>query len=189
MERHIYWKPWKEPGLEHLRFVQTEHGILADGLILRLQNNSPFRAHYQIQCDTHWRVRKVTIRLLDHSNRALTLETDGAGHWTDANGRPVSSLDGCFDVDISATPFTNTLAIQRLGLTPGELAEITVAYIAVPDMQIEPAPQRYTCLENGPKGGMYRYDRVFRQFAATLPVDADRLVMDYPETFIRVWPR
>ena len=37
-------------------------------------------------------------------------------------------LVGCEYVDISETPFTNTLVIRRLGLTPGESADISVAY-------------------------------------------------------------
>ena len=37
-------------------------------------------------------------------------------------------LVGCKYVDISETPFTNTLVIRRLGLTPGESADISVPY-------------------------------------------------------------
>ena len=38
-------------------------------------------------------------------------------------------------------------------------------------------------------GGRYRYDGLFRDFTAELPVDEDGLVLDYAETFRRVWPR
>ena len=39
------------------------------------------------------------------------------------------------DVDISATPFTNTLPIRRLGLQPGEFAELDVAFVDAPAMR------------------------------------------------------
>ena len=34
----------------------------------------------------------------------------------------------------------------------------------------------------------FRYDAVGDDFTAELPVDADGLVMDYPDLFKRVWP-
>jgi len=105
-----------------------------------------------------------------------------------ADGEPVPALDGCIDVDISATPFTNTLPIRRLGLKPGEAANLKVAYLAIPEMRVEPARQRYTCLERDDQGGLYRYESLdgeFAGFTADLPVDAGGLVLDYPGLFRR----
>ncbi|MGD1879600.1 MAG: hypothetical protein ACFB13_19120 [Kiloniellaceae bacterium] len=34
-----------------------------------------------------------------------------------------------------------------------------------------------------------RYEGLFRNITAELPVDGDGLVMDYPETFKRSWPQ
>jgi len=95
-------------------------------------------------------------------------------------------LEGCLDVDISATPFTNTLPIRRLQLQLGESAEIQVVYLAVPEMQINCEPQRYTCLEVNPAGGVYKFESLTSVFVAKLPVDADGLVLDYPQLFARV---
>ncbi len=59
----------------------------------------------------------------------------------------------------------------------------------IPLDSIGPAAQRYTCLKPlGPDGGLYRYEGRFRGFSAELPVDSDGLVIDYPETFRRIWP-
>jgi hypothetical protein len=38
-------------------------------------------------------------------------------------------------------------------------------------------------------GEAYRYDGFFRNFSCKLRVDADGLVLDYPETFRRLWPQ
>jgi hypothetical protein len=91
-------------------------------------------------------------------------------------------------VDLSATPFTNTLPIRRLSLREGESSEIGVVYVDVPVMRLDVSRQRYTCLERDADGGLYRYeDRgSFRGFAADLPVDADGLVLDYPGIFRRL---
>lgn len=90
-------------------------------------------------------------------------------------------------MDISATPFTKLLAIQRMGLKPGESSGLSVAYIAVPEMELKAAGQRYTYLERHSQCGVYMYEALFRGFTAKLPVDADGIVIDYPQTFSRVW--
>jgi hypothetical protein len=153
MERDIMWTPWSDPGLEHLHIVEHAGEILADGLIIGVRDGAPFRARYVIRCDGGWTVRAAHVELLGDDGQEIALVADGAGRWTAATGAPIPSLDGCPDVDISATPFTNTLAIRRLGLRPGESVDISVAYIAAPKLRLWPVRQRYTCLSMAPDGG------------------------------------
>src|SRR5688572_14143021 len=134
MERNIMWSPWDEPGLEHLCLSEDDGQILADGMILRLIENQPYRVEYRIRCDAMWRVREVRVNLWGDADRDIIMNADGDGSWTNGSGNPISSLDGCFEVDISATPFTNTLAIRRMRLKPGETSELVAAYISIPEM-------------------------------------------------------
>jgi hypothetical protein len=186
MERNVMWTAWSDPGLEHLRLVQYDSGILADGVIIAVEDGRPFRARYTIQCDTGWRVREVRIDLLDDTHKRIDLTSDGEGHWADSAGETLPGLAGCFDIDISATPFTNTLPIRRLALPPGTAADINVVYITLPDMSVQPQLQRYTCLATNVRGGRYRYESRSTGFTAELPVDGDGLVEDYPGLFRRV---
>jgi hypothetical protein len=115
--------------------------------------------------------------------------TDGGGSWTTESGRTIPSLKGCLDVDLSATPFTNTLPIRRLALQPGTSATLSVVYIAVPQMRVQATQQRYTCLELTSSGGRCRYESLTNgvsSFTVELPVDQDGLVSDYPGLFRRV---
>jgi hypothetical protein len=189
MERNVIWSAWDEPGLEHLHLIQEDQRILADGMILRVKDGIPFRVRYIIRCDPDWRVQAVELSLLDSSREEIRLYVDGKGHWRDGAGKPMPVLDGCLDVDISITPFTNTLPVRRLKLEQGASAEFAAAYIAVPEMEVRPSRQRYTCLESSPEGGLYRYEDegLFRGFTALLPVDRDGLVLDYPDLFRRIW--
>jgi hypothetical protein len=193
MERDVFWTPWDTPGLEHLRLVQYEGGILADGVIIGVEEGRPFRVRYTIQCDRRWCVREVRLDLLDDTNRRLDLMSDGDGHWTDGAGEPLLGLVGCFDIDIAITPFTNTLPIRRLALPPSAAADINVAYIALPNLDGEPSEliaqpqlQRYTCLAANVRSGRYHFESRDSGFSAELPVDADGLVIDYPGLFRRV---
>jgi hypothetical protein len=186
MDRSIMWVPWQGPGLEQLQLTQYDGGMLADGVIIGVADDQPFRARYTIQCDAGWSVREVRIDMLDESNRRLDLTSDGAGHWSDSAGAPLPGLVGCFDIDISATPFTNTLPIRRLGLAPGTAADINVVFIDLPELIAQPARQRYTCLATAVRGGRYRFEALAGAFVAELPTDADGLVEDYPGLFRRV---
>ena len=96
-------------------------------------------------------------------------------------------LDGCIDVDISATPFTNTLPIRRLGLEPGESEELAVTYVRVPELLVGAERQRYSCLEAQANGELYRFEALPSGFTAELPIDAEGLVIDYPGLFRRAW--
>ena len=49
----------------------------------------------------------------------IDLLADGEDGWTTRGGAAMPELEGCVDVDISATPVTNILPIRRLGLAPG----------------------------------------------------------------------
>jgi hypothetical protein len=188
VRRDIYWTPWDEPGAEHLRLTLDEDGAHADGVILRRKDGQDLRAHYRLELDGQWSVKRLHFALLG-TDKGLHLESDGQGTWT-VNREPAPVLNGCLDLDIEATPFTNTLALRRLGLEAEESAELRVAYVPVPTLEVRPVEQRYTCLARlGADGGRYRYEGLFRDFAAELEVDRDGLVMDYPETFRRIWPR
>ena len=187
-EREVMWVRCDAPGVDHVRLVDDDGSVRADGLIVGVADDASFRVRHEIRCDSQWRVREVSLAVLGSERPDLRLLADGEGHWT-ADGAAVSALDGCVDVDLSWTAFTNTLPIRRLGWRPGQVAELLVAYIDVPELRLSAARQRYTCLEIGPEGGRYRYESVGSDFTAELPVDADGLVVDYPGLFRRVWSR
>ncbi len=187
MERNIVWSRLDEPGMEHLHLTEEQHGFTANGLILAVKENIPYRIRYTIHCDTSWHVHEVHIEAFDSHLPQIHLKSDGKGHWTTGTHERIALLDGCIDVDISATPFTNTIAMQRLGLAVGEVAEIAVAYINVPTMQVTAVKQRYTYVESNDDGEHYQYAGYPSGYQAKLVVDRDKLVIAYPDLFMRVW--
>ncbi len=186
MESHVLWTPLQQAGLEQLDLVENDTGVVADGLVLGIEHAIPFRLWYQVRADRDWNVRECFLQVGGEKGQALHLYSDGLGHWTDAAGAAYSTLDGCLDVDISGTPFTNTLPIRRLALAPGQAVDLLVAYITVPDLSVGPAQQRYTCLSRTASGGLYRYEGLESGFTADLLVDAQGLVVDYPGIWKRV---
>jgi hypothetical protein len=176
------WQSLAWPGMEHLDLLTGPGGIEADGIVLAM-DEAPLRLAYRLRCDPDWVTRRLTVEAAG-SPTGVDLVSDGAGRWSDGAGRPRDDLDGCIDVDIAATPFTNTLPIRRLGLRPGEVRDLRMAYVTVPGLAAHAADQRYTCLELTSAGGVYRYES--GSFEAEIRVDEDGFVVDYPGLWRRV---
>ena len=175
--------------MEYLWLEERASEIVAEGTIVMVEDNLPQRIVYAIRCAAAWTVRQVSMQVESTTGARLQLHSDGAGQWTNDQGQRLAALVGCIDVDIAATPFTNTLPIRRLALEPGESAEIKVAYITIPELSFSTAMQRYTCLEAQAQGGRYRYESLSSGFTAEITVDAAGLVVDYAELWKRLWPR
>lgn len=190
--RDIIWTGLDGPGLEHLRLTRDDDGLLADGMFVgRSDDLTPFRLHYLLRLTGAWELRAATLRLLageTEGPRELSFTVDSAVEWRDAGDAPVPGLGGCHEVDFQTSAFTKTLPIRRLALSPGESAEISMAYVEVPLMRIRAVRQRYTCIEpTDGETGLYRYEPLFHGNAHDLRVDAEGLVTDFPGVFARAW--
>jgi len=184
--RTICWKPiWNKKregvGLEHV--LLTEHA--ADSVILAFDDqHGPFRLTYRLIWDELWRVREAELVVTTESFiRSLLLKTDGQGHWRLGDGPAIAELEGCIDVDIWPTPFTNDFPIWREPMAVGERREFRMAWIFAPDLTVHPQPQAYTRLAER----LYVFENLDGSgFRAELPVDEDGIVLDYPDLFLRV---
>lgn len=174
--RTVRWRPLEGEGLEHLTIRPTAGGIRAEGVVIGSRDAQPYGVRYRIDCDDAWRVRSFAIE--NTAGLRLELLSDGEGHWQHPSGMPAAAFDGCIDIDLSGTPFTNTLPIRRLVLKPGDgTARLTILYVPFDTFEPFVDGQRYTCLIPGRR---YLYEADDGTFRAELPVDEDGLVTDYP---------
>lgn len=187
MQREMIWAAEDNIGSEYLILSGDDSGYIADSVVFASREVEPARVQYVVRCDPEWRMRGIDVSVARPGSdpRVLRLESDGAGHWTDAEGTALPEFDGCIDIDISATPFTNTLPIRRLNLKPGQVETIRVLFIRVPILEIEPWDQRYTGLEPN----RVRYESIGSDFMRELEIDDDGLVVNYPGLFHQVWSR
>ncbi len=176
------WRPLEGEGLEHLNLAPSGRNIHAESVVIGNRGGNAYGVRYSIDCDSTWRVLHFLIETT--SGQKLELSSDGEGHWQTINGDSLPEFDGCIDIDLAGTPFTNSLPIRRLGLTP-ESGTIQLDMLYVPFDSFQPLRdrQRYSCLE---EGRLYRYAAADRTFTADLPVDEDGLVTDYPTLFQRL---
>ncbi len=193
----VMWEPIPPPGLEHLRLTIGPTEIIAASMIIGVWDDAPFHLRYEIRCDEQWRMRELQCEMLSTTfaqfpTASLHLLSDGEGHWTNATDEPQPVFDGCIDVDIMATPFTNTLPIRRLKLAQGESQQLAMVYVALPDLAVSRMEQRYTCVKHSGKAGdftgRYRYESVASGYTALLDVEGMGLVTTYPDLYAWVWP-
>jgi hypothetical protein len=182
----IAWRSLKWEGIEHLWLRGGADGAReADGVVVAHLHGAPLRLHYRVRCDGGYRVREVVVELPAEAKR-IELRSDGEGRWTNPAGHALPALDGCIDVDIAMTPFTNTLPIERLRLSPGESSDLSVAWIDAPSLEVKAVRQRYTLLQRDGDSAKWRYQS--GDFSADLDVDARGLVLSYAGFWQRVGP-
>jgi hypothetical protein len=186
MKRDIVWATWDGTGLEHLRLTDaSEGGIIADSALIAVIGNVPYRVRYRSRIDTNWHTRSIWVDVEDPdgTRRTVALIGDGTGNWTDTAGEPRLDLDGCIDIDIKATPFTNTLPIRRLAIREGQVEPISVVYFTIPGLEVAPEVQRYT----GLAAGAYQFEAMTSGFTETIETDTEGFVTTYPNLFKRAW--
>ena len=178
----LFWRRLDLEGLERLELTIGPDGVKARGTVLALEAGG-FSLEHAWRLDPDWRPVSLTLERWGLRGRTrLTLERQGAGWRVDGQVRP--DLDGTEAPDISATPFCNTLPIQRLATAPGETLTLDVAYVDAAAMTVQRSRQRY--LRQGPDAVRYIDLGVATGFEADLRVDAEGLVLAYEGLFERL---
>lgn len=165
-------------GFEVAYFRDGERGVVVEGCVTAIEDELTWAIDYRLRIDDSWHTRsaQITARYPD-ARRAVTVQSDGLGRWQ-LDGVPAPELDGCLDVDLAASVFTNALPVHRLALAVGDGADTPAVYIA-PDLAVTRLDQHYRRLADGTA---QRYDyrsRAF-DFQATLDFDASGLIAGYP---------
>ncbi len=152
------------------------------------EGDEPFGLQYVIDVDDRWHTRFVRVLgRSTHGSRAATLESDGSGRWR-LDGRDQPSLDGCFDVDLEASAFTNALPVHRLCLAPRDHADVPAAYVRAATLAVSRLEQRYRRVDNGTGPERYDYEAPAFDYRCRLAYDDTGLVLEYPGLAVRADP-
>lgn len=172
---HRRWQRIDQPGLELAHIAIEPRGIAVTSTLIDA-GEDPVSLRYLWLLDPAWRTRSLRIDHLTGAERQLTIERTGDTSWR-IDKATARHLDGCAELDLSATPFCNALAMRYLG---GDGA-LTAAYIAANDLSVVPSRQRYERISDT----HWRYHDlgVAAGFTANLRLDAQGLVYDYEGLF------
>jgi hypothetical protein len=173
-------------GFEVLFIDEREDGWRFRGHTAAIQDGEVWAVTYLLDVDARWRTRAARLSGRPASGeRALEIEADGEGHWW-ADGVVVPELNGCLDLDLESSAFTNALPVRRLELTPGGEAQAPAAYVRALGLGLERLEQSYRRRADDGPGERYDYAAPRFDFHCELVYDAAGLVREYPEIATRV---
>jgi hypothetical protein len=185
--RFLTWSSDDGRRLETVRIVVTERGLRASGYLVVVGRHS-FGASYSVLCDAAGRTRRLTV----HSDSAITerglsLTRTPGGPWLDGAGKspPIPELDLAHDIDLTASAFTNSLAIRRLGLHQryGE-ESVMVTEVGVPDLGVGPIEHHYRTVSLTADGARLHHRGPAGDHDIT--VDRNGFVIDLPHLSYRL---
>lgn len=179
----VRWQTWDAGGDETVALRWENEGWTAMGDVGSHRSGPASReaVSYVLRLSPTWQVRQFLL-FRDSDEPDLWLGTDGAGRWGEINGAHRRDLDGCVDIDLHVTPFTNSLPIRRLRLDPGDSTELRVAMVDVETLGVIPVVQRYEHLAER----QWRKTHVTTGVACEFSVDEYGLVHDEPDLFRRL---
>jgi uncharacterized protein len=182
MQTNILWKGREYESLENCLVTISNEGSDIRSTIVGHYESTIYQVNYLIKTNALWETISVEIQAR-HSGQTQTIkfESDGKGRWKD-NGKSLPQFDGCIEIDIPLTPFTNTLPINRLKLDVNQTELIRVIYMDLLAGEIKPVHQKYTRVSPF----AYHYENVPNDFEANILVDELGLVVDYPTLFERL---
>lgn len=163
-------------------------GEPAGGVDLRWENEG-WTAEARLEADdatvvlrlsAGWQVQQMLL-FRDMAEPDLWLATDGHGRWGEMNGAHRTELDGCVDIDLAGTPFTNSIVTHRLPLHVGHTADLHVVCIDVETLAVQNRPVRYT--RTGDRE--WSYTSLATGAEATASVDEHGIVIDEDGAFRR----
>jgi hypothetical protein len=172
------WRRLDFIGLEILQLEQDEQGLKAHASIIDA-GAGQFSLWMELTLDMTWRSRALKLTQRSRAGmKTLRIERGQTGWIVDAKPRP--ELSACLEVDVSATPFCNGLALHALAHEPGEM---TALHVDASDLSVQPSRQRYERLDE--RKWRYIDLGVARGFEAVLDFDEDGLVTRYEGLFER----
>ena len=149
-------------------------GWTADG---RVESND---VQFVLRISSMWQVQQFLL-FRDLEEPDLWLATDRRGRWGEVNGAHRTDLDGCVDVDLAGTPFTNSIPIRRLPLYVSHSAQQNVIRIDTDTLSVVPVTQTYSMIGDS----TWCYRSMLTGDEVTANVDQYGLVID-DTTFERV---
>ena len=172
----VLWRRLDYPGHEAARLVHHAPFWQLGGTAVFAEEGRICRLEYQVVCDAGWRTLHAKVTGWAGSQPIkVEVYTDTARRWS-INGREAPDVAGCVDFDLSFSPSTNTIALRRLALNPGERAEVRSAWLRFPELTLEPLVQSYARTGDS----AYHYESSGGEFVTDLEVDSAGFVVRYP---------
>ena len=198
LERSVIWRRLDVPGMDAGQFRSGTAGWRIGGTAIFVEDGSIAKLAYELTCDADWSTRSFSVSgWVGERQLALHLERSDSAGWRTSDAGPSAVSDAglsavtsealppshgsvdwqhLVDVDLGFTPATNTNAIRRLDLKPGQEAETTALWLDTSDWMLKPLPQVYRRKTET----LLAYESPLHDFRADLTSDSFGVIENYP---------
>lgn len=180
--RTLRWQGLDNGDREHLVLSESSAGVVAESVHMTSGGPDAFASWYRIVLDAKWNIIEFEGRVIGNPITLILRRNTGSGAWSDGAGNEVAELAGTHDLDLSTTPFTNTLPLRRCQLAIGQSIDLNLAYVSFPDLKVFADLQRYTRIDQS----RYLFESVDSDFKREIEVDHESFVVYYPGLFARI---
>lgn len=181
MQTNLLWTGIEYYSLENCLVSSNNIGNEINSTIIGYYQNKIYTAEYFIKTNTQWEPLLLELKYrIDNQESALQLEKTTNNNWL-LNNKPMNKFHDCIYIDISITPFTNTLPVNNLQLSLNERKKIKVIYINIFEQQVKQVEQIYQRLS----ATKYLYQNVPNDFEAEIDFDEFGFVVNYPQLFTK----
>lgn len=140
--RTVVWASSNPPGVERCSVSRGPSGWVLEGHLVRHFKGGTAAISYRVDADPSWKTRGAHVeQYLGGDRRSVDLKAGRSGWYV--QGNLVDGLKGCLDVDLGASPVTNTLPIKRARPKIGSRLDLTAAWVRFPDLVVAPLTQSY----------------------------------------------
>ncbi len=175
----LTWRAHDATRMESVRVQLNGNRIRAAGRMIggASGEHPAFSASYDLVTDENGVTKRLSLRTTTAAGeRHASIARDEENYWlVDAGGNHVrSTFAGALDVDVVLSPFFNTLPIRRYDLQHAvEDVQVPVVYVRLPDLLVQEATLIYSSAADG-------ISVLSPVSSATVTVDADGFLLDYP---------
>lgn len=181
MADFAFWQCLYTAGHDAACLTRQGSGWFLRGTALFRHEAGPACINYAVTLDDSWRTIRGTLQgyLADRPVNHLIERRSGhgsSGGWH-LDRRRVDGLDHLLDLDYGFTPATNMQQLRRVGLKPGEAANIPVVWFDLEQDTLIELPQHYARLDET----AYRYASPQGPYEAVLEVAPNGFASLYPD--------
>ncbi|WP_079242835.1 putative glycolipid-binding domain-containing protein [Chryseobacterium indologenes] len=177
----LIWKGIFYQSLEYFNLQSDDKNYTVESKIIGCHEDKIYSIEYKIHTDKDWIVQSFLIESEINNNKRTLTGKRIQDQW-EINNAVHPEFNNFTFIDISLTPFTNTLPVNNLKLSENSSKKIDVIYIDVLNHHIRPVQQQYTRTT----ANKYLYENIENDFKAEISVDEKGLVTNYPRLFEKI---
>ncbi|MEJ5105718.1 putative glycolipid-binding domain-containing protein [Chryseobacterium sp. MYb328] len=177
----LIWQGIAFQSLEYFNLTEDDKNFIVESRIIGSYEGKMYTVDYQLIIDLNWNILEFIIESEVNTVKNKLTGRKLQDEW-EINNVINPDFKGFPFIDISLTPFTNTLPINNLQWAENDSQEIKVIYIDILNNLIKPVTQQYTKIDKH----TYHYDNLQTDFKADIVVDENGLVVNYPGLFVKI---